>query len=131
MLPPVHFVYEATVLRVIDGDTLKVHIAGWPQPFDPIDVRVYGVDTPEHSKPPAKKLCEVKKGKAAAGYAMLMALPGDTVTITYTAGHNDKYGRLLGSVTLPNGDDWATRMINAKYGRPYGLNGSLTKAPWC
>lgn len=123
--------YQAVVVKPIDGDTLKVHVAGFPAPFDPIDVRIYGVDAPEHVMPPAKKACEVVLGKAAAAFAAKLVLPGQTIVVHYTTGRHDKYGRLLGSVTLPDGRDWAQAMIGAGMARAYGLDGSLTKKSWC
>lgn len=123
--------YHATVLRVVDGDTIAVHVAGWPAPFDPIGVRIYGLDAPEHQKPPAQTVCEVAMGLQARAFARALVKPGQAVTVTYTKGVNDKYGRLLGRVTLPDGRDWAGVMISAGMARPYGTNGSLHKALWC
>lgn len=123
--------YPATVVRPIDGDTLKVHIAGFPAAFDPIAVRVYGLDTPEQRRPPAQAACEVPKGLAAAAFAKTLIKPGDAVTVIYTPGLNDKYRRLLARVTLADGRDWATVMISGNHGRPYGATGGLHKAPWC
>lgn len=126
--------YPATVVKAVDGDTIKVNIADWPAPFTPIDIRIKGVDTPEHVKPPAKKLCEVKKGVAAMLFARTLVAAGDHVTITWLVGDHDKYGRLLGAVTLPDGSDWGTKMIAGGYARAYGVTtgpGALTKKPWC
>lgn len=121
--------FPATVVKVVDGDTLKVHVAGFPAPFDPIDVRVEGIDTPEHVKPPAKKVCEVKMGKAAMAYALTFVKAGDQVVIDWTVGHHDKYGRLLGTVTrLPDGADWGQALVAAKMARSYDGG---TKLPWC
>lgn len=123
--------YQGTVVGVTDGDTLKVRVDGWPAPFNPIAVRVYGLDTPEHVRPPAKSRCEVALGLKARAYARALVAPGQTVTVSYTVGRHDKYGRLLGQVTLPDGRDWAGTMIGAGMGRAYGLDGKLTKARWC
>lgn len=125
-------VYHGTVIRDVDGDTLRVSIPRWPAPFTPIDVRIFGIDTPEHVKPPAQADCEVTLGLKAAVFARALVKPGDTVAITWRrANPHDKYGRLLGSVTLPDGRDWAATMIAAGLGRPYGADGNLHKAPWC
>jgi len=123
--------YHATVLKVIDGDTITVHVPGWPAPFDPIGVRIYGLDAPEHQKPPAQTVCEVAMGLDAQAFARTLVKPGQSVTVTYTKGVNDKYGRLLGRVTLPDGRDWSAVMIGAGMARPYGEDGNLHKAPWC
>ena len=123
-------VYHATVIHGVDGDTLRVAIHGWPKPVNPIDVRVVGIDTPEHMRPPAQSDCEVGLGLKAALYARGLVKPGDTVTLTWS-GHHEKYGRFLGAVTLPDGRDWAATMIAAGLGRAYGVDGDLHKAPWC
>ena len=124
-------IYQGTVVKTIDGDTLKVEIKGWPAPFTPIDVRVYGLDTPEHIMPPAQTMCEVALGKAAAGFAAQLVKAGDKIKITWDPAHKDKYGRLLGKVTLADGRDWATTLITAGFGRTYGDDGNLHKATWC
>lgn len=122
--------YQGTVLKVIDGDTIKVHVAGFPAFVDPIDVRIYGLDTPEHVMPPAKAACEVALGLKAKAYAVQLVAPGKVVAIHW-AGRREKYGRLLAAVTLPDGRDWAATLIAAKLGRAYGLAGDLHKASWC
>lgn len=124
-------VYQGTVVKIVDGDTVKVTVKGWPEYFSPIDVRVYGLDTPEHVMPPAQTVCEVALGKAAAGFAAQLARPGDKIKITWDRMHHDKYGRLLGAVTLADGRDWAKTMIAAGFGRAYGDDGDLHKGPWC
>jgi len=121
-------VYQATVLKVVDGDTLRVHVEGFPAAFDPIDVRVVGLDTPEHLMPPARSECEVVLGRKASDFARSLIKAGATITITYTPGREDKYRRLLGVVTLPDGRIWSDVMISARLGRPYD---GRTKAPWC
>jgi endonuclease YncB( thermonuclease family) len=124
-------IYQGTVVKTIDGDTLKVAIKGFPAPFNPIDVRVYGLDTPEHIMPPAQTVCEVALGKAAAGFAAQLVKVGDKVKITWDPAHKDKFGRLLGRVTLSDGRDWANTMIVAGFGRSYGEDGNLHKSLWC
>lgn len=120
--------YPATVVSAIDGDTIKVVVADWPAPFTPVDVRIKGIDTPEHIKPPAKKVCEVKKGVAAMVYARTLVKAGDRVVITWTTGDHDKYGRLLGTVALADGSDWGQRMISGGYAVAYAGG---AKKPWC
>lgn len=129
--PPAVVAYQATVVKVIDGDTLKVRVAGFPAPFDPIDVRVWGIDTPEHRRPPAQAQCEVALGVKAAEFAQALIKPGVKVTVTYRLGVNDKYGRLLGSVTLSDGRDYGGLLIAKHLARPYGADGNLHKTAWC
>lgn len=124
--------YPATVVRVLDGDTVRVEVKSWPAPFNPIDVRIKGIDTPEHSAAQAQTACEVPLGNAAAGFARSIAKPGDKVKLIYTIGDQDKYGgRILAGVKLADGRDWGQTLISAGFARPYGTDGNLHKAPWC
>jgi micrococcal nuclease len=125
------FDYPATVVSAVDGDTIKVTIADWPTPFRPIDIRIVGIDAPEHAKPLAKSSCEVKLGLKAQAYARSIVQPGDQIVAHYTTGTKDKYLRLLASVTLPDGSDFAARMISAGMARPYGGAAGLSKGLWC
>jgi endonuclease YncB( thermonuclease family) len=125
-------VYHGTVIHAVDGDTLRISVPRWPAPFTPIDVRVYGIDAPEHVAPPAQSACEVVLGLKASLFAHTLVKPGDKVSITWSPAHpHDKYGRLLGAVTLADGRDWAATMISGGFARPYGADGNLHKAPWC
>lgn len=119
--------YQAVVVSVSDGDTFRAHVEGWPAPFDPVAVRVGNLDTPESRKPPAKKLCEVELGKRASAFAKSLLHPGDKIVVIWS-GSKEKYGRLLSSVTLSDGRDFATVMIAAGHARAYDGG---RKVPWC
>lgn len=123
--------FHATVLKVTDGDTVAVRIAGLPHPyaaiFGTISIRVAGIDTPESRKPPAKCVTEVKRGKQATEFMRAIVKPGDRVTVDYI--DRDKYFRLVGNVTLSNERDWAVAMIEAGHAEPYFGVGK--KRNWC
>lgn len=119
--------FPAIVVRGVDGDTLRVSVPAWAgTPFDPIDVRISGIDTPESRKPPAKCKAEVALGKAASAFAKTLVKPGDAVTLTVAGA--DKFFRLDGSIALPDGRDWATVMLGTGMARPYA---GKTKPDWC
>jgi micrococcal nuclease len=120
--------YQAKVIKVIDGDTIKVVIAGWPVPYNPDDVRIDGIDTPEKRMPPGKSLCEVKLGEAASAYAKTVIRLGSTVVVHYDTTKHDKYGRLLGTVTLEDGRDYGKLMVDGGFAKPYDGG---TKSIWC
>ncbi|HTK34533.1 MAG TPA: thermonuclease family protein [Caulobacteraceae bacterium] len=122
--------YPAQVLSVIDGDTVKVTVADWPAPFAIIDVRVDGIDAPEHVRPPAKSACEVRLGLAAQAFARSILKPGDRVVLRWRPGTHDQYFRLLAGVSMPDGSDYAAHMIAAHMARPYTA-ADLHKAAWC
>ncbi len=78
--------------------------------------------------PPAKSKCEVALGIKAKLFGQTLIRAGDKVTVTYTVGTHDKYGRLLGALTLPDGSDWGQHMIGAHMAHAYAGG---TKTPWC
>jgi len=77
------------VLRVVDGDTIHVRVAGQDE-----SVRYIGVDTPESVKPGTPVQCFAKR--ASAYNERLVA--GERVRLVLDAEHRDRYGRLLAYV---------------------------------
>jgi micrococcal nuclease len=69
-----------TVIRVIDGDTIEVSLAGAIY-----DVRYIGIDTPEFGEPWADEATELNKE----------LVEGETVWLEKDVSETDKYGRLL------------------------------------
>jgi endonuclease YncB( thermonuclease family) len=123
--------YSCNFVKVTDGDTVKVKCPQFPEMFRDLSVRVMGIDTPESRMPPAKCEKEARLGLIAKGY-FTQQFDGATKVTFRWAGEKDKYGgRVLGSVLLPNGKDWAESAIKRDLARPYGLDGSLTKSDWC
>lgn len=98
----------ATVVRVIDGDTVVVTLdLGW-WIYKEDHVRVAHINAPELS---------TDAGKAARTYADMLLQPGTAVTIV---SHSlDKYGRALGTITLPDGSDFGTKMLSSGHAVPY------------
>ena len=85
--------YEAEVLRVIDGDTLDLHIdLGFKVGFN-TRIRMIGIDTPEKWHP---------YGKVVKAYLQQL-LEGNKIMLDVTK--KDKYGRYLGVVYLNKGDE--------------------------
>lgn len=124
---PLTHTYHGIVDHVVDGDTVKVKFPAWARsPFSLLSVRVAGIDTPEHVKPPAKCDAEVMLGKQALAFAKTLAQPGDKIKVRYVG--MDKYFRIDAAVVLPDGRDWGKIMIAQKYARPYSGG---TKGSWC
>ena len=85
--------YEAQVLKVIDGDTLDLHIdLGFKVGFN-TRIRMIGIDTPEKWHP---------YGKVVKAY-LQQELEGKKIFIDVTK--KDKYGRYLGVVYLNKNDE--------------------------
>lgn len=108
--------YQATVLRIIDGDTFvasvdlgcRVHWQG--------SVRCAGFDAPEISgatKP---------AGDKATAYVTTLCPVGSTVyldSLAFEKGdEQDHFGRLLAAVTLADGRDLAELMIQSGHAVP-------------
>ena len=99
---------EATVVRVVDGDTIRVRVRGKVH-----TVRLIGVDTPE-TVHPTKAVQHF--GAEASAYTRA-ALEAKTVTLEAdpTGDTRDRYGRLLRYVHL-DGQNFNARLIREGYG---------------
>ena len=108
------------VLRVVDGDTLKVDYNGQKE-----SIRLIGIDTPESrinkkTKKDAKRSGEdieaiIAMGKRATAYVEGLVKLGDTITIEFDVQERDRYGRLLGYVYLSNGKMLNEEIVKAGY----------------
>jgi micrococcal nuclease len=105
---------RAWVSWVVDGDTIRVDLAGHPT-----TVRLIGVDTPEvadrrdPAAPPQPFACE------AAAFTR-RALTGRTVRLEYEPDDGfDRYGRRLAYVFLDDGTFFNRELIRGGYARAY------------
>lgn len=103
---------EATVTRVVDGDTIVVNLQG-----QEYKVRLIGVNTPETKHP--KKGVEYF-GKEASAYTT-KELTGKTIYLQRDVSDTDRYGRLLAYVWLtrpatdnPTNEEVAKYMFNSR-----------------
>jgi endonuclease YncB( thermonuclease family) len=121
--------YEAVVVEVTDGDTIVVHIEGFPAPFDPVAVRFNGIDTPESrlGLKGAKCAREKEKGLAVKAW-MKEKLPAGTKVTVVWSGIHEMYGRLLGTVIIKN-EDLSKTLIDKGYAVPYF--GKTKVKDWC
>lgn len=83
-----------TVIRVVDGDTLKINYNGKEE-----SVRLIGVDTPESVHPDEAKNTEF--GEKASEFSKNY-LEGKEITLEFDVQERDQYGRLLAYVYLDN-----------------------------
>jgi micrococcal nuclease len=81
---------RATVTRVIDGDTIVVHIGGHDE-----NVRILGIDTPETHKPDTPVECY---GPEASDRMVALLPQGAAVRLVRDVEARDRYGRLLAYV---------------------------------
>lgn len=103
------FQYPATIVSWIDGDSCKVDRQTKPgETIKAEDVRVHGINAPE---------LKDAGGAAARDYALGLAPAGTSVLLV--ASKEDKFGRFLARVILPNGDSLGDLMIAAGHAEPY------------
>ena len=122
--------YQATVLKITDGDTVWVAINGHR-----VKLRLLGIDTPE--KYPGRKLerdaerCGVPPsymkhlGQEATQHAKTLLHRGERVTVV-TYGHG-YYGRTLAVIILPDGSSFNEDMVADGYSCVYKYHGHKSR----
>ncbi len=115
--------FVATVVEVVDGDTLSVEVPVWLGVALSTKVRLKGIDTPElHGR------CPREKSLAADARRYLASAATPQVQLTNVEG--DKYyGRVEADVaTVPDGQDLSQAMLASGLARSYdgGKRGG-----WC
>ena len=113
------------VIRVVDGDTLKVDAgADMPASLARLSVRVRGVDTPETYRP--KCDAERRAGRAATAFVKAALARADAIVIRNPKW--DRYGgRVVANVDI-DGRSLAALLIEAELGRPYDGD---SREGWC
>lgn len=92
--------YRASLVKVIDGDSLVVSLDLGFSLFQKHSLRLYGINTPEiHDKDPAKRAVALKAKKFVADYLLLSE---DALTIHTVKDRSEKYGRYLATVFVQN-----------------------------
>jgi micrococcal nuclease len=81
---------RGSMVRVVDGDTIVVRLAGREE-----RVRLIGIDTPESVKPGSPVECF---GKEASGHLASLLPEGTVVRLKGDVEQRDRYGRLLAYV---------------------------------
>lgn len=105
--------FSATVVRVVDGDTV---VATPGRSSRPLRVRLIGVDTPETVRPDTPVACF--GAQAATLTARLMT--GKRVQAAYEpGGRQDRFGRELWDVWLPDGRFLQAVLVSAGTARAY------------
>ena len=110
---------EATVVRVVDGDTVVVNLNG-----EEHDLRMIGIDTPESVHPDSDR--NTACGVIASDYTKSRLASGSTVYLQKDVSEFDQYGRLLRYVwtARPTSDNPTEAEIRANmYNAELVLNG--------
>jgi len=107
---------KARVVRVIDGDTLKVRLAAGPT----ATVRLIGIDTPETRKPGTPVQCGGLDATARMKKLALRNGAGRTVTLKTDPTQDvlDRFDRLLAYVSAA-GVDFGRTMVSSGWAKVY------------
>lgn len=106
--------FAATVIRVVDGDTVLAAVAG---SSTRVRVRLIGVDTPESVKPNTPVACY---GPEAAALAHRLLTDRPRVRAAYEPGGlRDRFGRELWDVWLSDGRFLQAVLVAAGAARAY------------
>lgn len=107
------YTYRCTLDRVIDGDTIDVHIdLGFDVWLNKQRVRLAGIDTPESR---TRNLAEKALGLAAK--ERLIELCNGTLTLVSHG--TGKYGRILGTPYTGEGKDMCQTLIEEGHAVEY------------
>lgn len=113
----------ATVIDVIDGDSLRLRVRIWLDQELTVVLRLSGIDAPELRSRCATEQRIAEKARALTTFLVT----GQTVVLTNL--RHDKYGgRILGEVRLSDGRDLATILVTANLARSYDGG---TRSGWC
>ncbi len=115
--------YEARVIRVIDGDTLRVRARIWLGTEVEIDVRLAGIDTPE-----LNGRCAAERRDGEAARRALAALLSDRRVHLYDVRYGKFAGRIVARVVSSRGRDVAAVLLARGLARAY--DGSR-RGEWC
>jgi len=112
----------ATVVRVIDGDTIEARVRLWLDLQLTTSVRIRGIDAPE-----VRGRCQTEKDLAATATRRLAEVAVGEVTLIDIA--EDKFfGRVVADVRAADGTDLAAMMLADGLARPYDGG---ARATWC
>jgi endonuclease YncB( thermonuclease family) len=104
----------AEVDEVIDGDTIKAQIDLGFKIWFKTNIRVAGINAPELPSAPGLK---------ALAFLKTQVRPGDILQVD--SKRLDKYGRAEATITLADGRDLATLMLNSGNAQPADAGGVL------
>lgn len=105
-IPSTMYEYEASLRRVVDGDTADLDIDTGFHHHAHIRIRLLGINTPElRSKNPTTK------SLAIAAKNRLYQLLSDNPTFTVQTTKPDSFGRWLGNITLPGMTDTVSSIL--------------------
>ncbi len=111
------FCYNATVVRIVDGDTIRLDIdLGFDIVLRNQSVRLYKVDTPECR---TRDLKEKAAGLLAKEVVQNLIATGERVFIRTKLDTKGKFGRLLGTIVTTDNININEHLIDNNYAVEY------------
>jgi len=111
------FCYNATVVRIVDGDTIRLDIdLGFDIVLRNQSVRLYKVDTPECR---TRDLKEKAAGLLAKEVVQNLITTGERVFIRTKLDTKGKFGRLLGTIITTDNININEHLIDNNYAVEY------------
>jgi len=111
------FCYNATVVRIVDGDTIRLDIdLGFDIVLKNQSVRLYKVDTPECR---TRDLKEKAAGLLAKEVVQNLIAIGERVFIRTKLDTKGKFGRLLGTIITTDNININEHLIDNNYAVEY------------
>jgi micrococcal nuclease len=114
------YTYRATVMHVVDGDTVDLSVSlGFEMSYK-ARFRLVGINTPESYGPVA---CD--EGRAAKQHLVYLLKEGTPLVVKTTKDRKEKYGRFLAEVFLLDAEGQPLTvsvnqmMIDAGHAKPY------------
>lgn len=104
------YTYAASLLRVVDGDTVELRVDVGFRMYADIVFRLAGIDAPELRAPGLE-------GEAARDYLEAQLRAGGELTVVTSK--PDKYGRWLARIIDQYGRDLNALMLAERHARPY------------
>lgn len=100
--------YPAVVVKVVDGDTIRLNLDLGLHIWRTDNCRIGGINAPEMN---------TEAGQVAATAARGLLPPG--AAVMFVSKQLDKYGRPLGQLLLADGIDFAEWMLDHGHAVPY------------
>ncbi|MBO6826694.1 MAG: thermonuclease family protein [Sneathiella sp.] len=119
--------YAGVVTSVYDGDTVTMEVLIWKGQKVEASIRLKGIDTPEiRGKCSAEKLLAIK----ARDFVRELTLGKLTIleAIPYEGKADGKFGRIIGTLYTPNGENINQMLVNKGLAREYDAG---KRQSWC
>ena len=111
------FLYNCTIQRIVDGDTIDVNIdLGFGIWLYKERIRIAGIDTPEKR---TRDKVEKIFGLAATAKAHTLIPEGSSVIIRTHRDKAGKYGRTMGEFIMEDGRYYTEVMVETHHAVPY------------